>query len=392
MRWCLYVDMDAFYVSCELRDRPELKGLPVAVGPDPKEGHPRGVVLSASYEARKFGFRSALPVARAHELCPTAVWIAPDFSKYDSAAREVRKVLGRFSPEVVPFSIDEAAVYVELASAEAARSMATEIQSALASELHLPCSIGISIYRTVAKIATDRAKPGGICVVDAPSTAEFLAPLPVRAIPGVGPKTQAALEQLDIRTIGDLRSSNPQALLRRFGSFGEELRALAAGAPRETGDLESTGPKSRSSDHTLAEDTRDVPTLERVVRDLGRETAKSVQSEGFRYANVTVRLRWEDFQQVQRGRSLGAAQEGPEPSIREALRLLRELLEEERGGRNRRVRLVSVRLGELTPRTGRQRRLDRYLRTASAAGSRSLAGRAKADSRDVPVVTVPAKR
>lgn len=392
MRWCLYVDMDAFYVSCELRDRPELKGLPVAVGPDPKEGHPRGVVLSASYEARKFGFRSALPVARAHELCPTAVWIAPDFHKYESAAHEVRKVLGRFSSEVVPFSIDEAAVYVDLPSAEAARSMAGEIQVALASELHLPCSIGVSVYRTVAKIATDRAKPGGICVVDAPATAEFLAPLPVRVVPGVGPKTQAALEELDIRVIGDLRSKSPRALLRRFGTFGEELRALAAGAPRETGDLESGGPKSRSSDHTLAEDSRDVPTLEGIVRDIGRDTAKSVQAEGFRYANVTVRLRWEDFQQVQRGRSLGAAQEGTEPCVREALRLLRELLEEERGGRNRRVRLLSVRLGELTPRTGRQRRLDRYLRASGPAGVRLRAGSAETESPSTPPAAAPAKR
>lgn len=362
MRWCLYVDMDAFYVSCELRGRPELRGLPVAVGPNPREGHPRGVVLSASYEARKFGLHSALPVGRANVLCPTAVWIPPDFSKYAAAAQEVRRVLGRFSPEVVPFSIDEAAVLVDLPTGEAAHSVASEIQRALRSELDLPCSIGVSAYRTVAKIATDRAKPGGICVVEPANTAEFLAPMRVGAIPGVGPKTQAILEGLGVQTIGDLRTADAHTLLRRFGSFGEELRALAAGTPRESGDLEVGPPKSRSSDQTLAEDTRDLEALERVVRDLAREAAIGVQSEGFRYETVTLRLRWEDFQQIQRGRTLGAAREGTEPSVREAVRLLRDLLQEERSGRNRRVRLVSVRLGGLRPRTGTQRRLDRYLR------------------------------
>ena len=362
MRWCLYVDMDAFYVSCELRNRPDLRGRPVAVGPNPREGHSRGVVLSASYEARKLGLRSALPVARAHALCPSAVWLPPDFSKYEAAARQVRQLLGEFSPDVIPFSIDEAAVLVDLPSPEAVHALAAVIQERLSSELSLPASIGASVYRTVAKIATDRAKPGGICVVASETTAEFLAPLSVGTIPGVGPKTQAILEGLGIRTIGDLRSVDPKPMLRRLGGFGEELRALAAGSPRETGELEVGPPKSRSADRTLTEDTRDAPTLEGILRELAREATLSVQAEGFRYEIVTIRLRWEDFQQVQRGRSLGAAREGSEPGLREGLRLLHELLQEERAGRNRRVRLVSVRLGGLRPRTGRQRRLDRYLR------------------------------
>ena len=362
MRWCLYVDMDAFYVSCELRSRPELRGSPVVVGPNPRDGRSRGVVLSASYEARKYGLRSALPVGQAYAMCPSAVWIAPDFPKYSAAAKEVREVLGRFSSEVIPFSIDEAALLVDLPSADAARTMAGEIQKALASELQLPCSIGVAIYRTVAKIATDRAKPGGVCVVPPETTAEFLGPLPVSAIPGVGPKTQAVLEGLGIKTIEDLRSSDPHPLLQRFGVFGEELRALAAGTPREAAEIEVGPPKSRSAERTLAEDSRDLGVLEEVVRELAREAADAVRFDDLRYETVTLRLRWEDFQQVQHGRSLGAAQEGSEPSTRESLRLLRELLQTERAGRDRRVRLVSVRLGGLRPRTGHQRRLDRYLR------------------------------
>ncbi len=362
MRWCLYVDMDAFYVSCELRDRGDLRGLPVVVGPDPRQGHVRGVVLSASYEARRFGLRSAMPVSRAHALCPAAVWIPADFPKYERAAREVRAVLFRFSPDVLPFSIDEAAVWVDLPSAIEARDLGDRIQATLHSELQLPASIGISPYRTVAKIATDTAKPAGIRVVPPNETADFLAPLPVRSIPGVGPKTEAVLQGLGIETIGQLRTGNSTSQLRRLGTFGEELRALASGSPHESTELDVGPPKSRSSDRTLPEDTRDEATLADAVRDLAREAAVGVQSEGFRYENLTVRIRWEDFQQVQRGRSLGAAREGTEPSVAEAARLLHELLQEERTGRNRRVRLLSVRLGGLSPRVGTQRRLDRYLR------------------------------
>jgi nucleotidyltransferase/DNA polymerase involved in DNA repair len=386
MRWCLYVDMDAFYVSCELRDHPELRGRPVAVGPNPNEGHPRGVVLSASYEARKYGLRSALPVSRAHALCPTAVWIPPDFSKYSTAAAEVREVLRRFSPDVVPFSIDEAAVLVELPDADSAHKIARRVQETLASELQLPCSIGASLYRSVAKIATDRAKPAGICVVDPERTAEFLAPLPVSVIPGVGPKTQGSLEGLGIHTIADLRTVAPQALLRRFGSFGEELRALALGTPREMSEVESGPPKSRSADRTLPEDTLSLDVLDAVVRDLAREAATSVLADGLRYDAVTLRIRWEDFQQIQHGRSLGAAREGSELAVQESQRLLHELLEDERRGRNRKVRLASVRLSGLTPRTGKQRRLDRYLR---ASGRRPVASRTPKEAADLNGIGEP---
>ena len=362
MRWCLYVDMDAFYVSCELRLRPDLNGLPVAVGPNPLGGRSRGVVLSASYEARKFGLRSAMPVGRAHALCPDAVWIPPDFPKYAAAATEVRQALGRFSTNVIPFSIDEAAVLVDLPTAAAAEGVAKEIQKVLSSELHLPCSIGASTSRIVAKIATDLAKPGGVRVVPPEAAAEFLAPLPVSVIPGVGPKTQASLEGLGFATIGDLGRSDGQLLHRRFGAFGEELRALASGTPREASEIDVSLPKSRSADRTLAEDTRDLDSLEGVVRQLAQEAATSVQSDDLRYETVTLKVRWEDFHQIQRGRSLGAAKEGSEPCVQESLRLLHELLQIERAGRNRRVRLLSVRLGGLCPRSGRQRRLDRYLR------------------------------
>src|SRR5580692_10524917 len=193
MRWVVYLDIDAYYVSCELRDRPDLVGRPVIVGPDPGLRPTRGVVLSASYEARKFGVRSAMPAREAARRCPEAVWIAADFPKYGRTAEEVRDLLRARFGEVVPLSIDEAAVGVDAADDGAAGAVAVAVQAEIRTTLGLPVSIGVATSRTVAKIASDRAKPGGVVVVRPESVATFLGPLPIRAVPGVGPKTEARL-------------------------------------------------------------------------------------------------------------------------------------------------------------------------------------------------------
>ena len=366
--WVLYVDLDAYYVSCELRDRPELRGLPVIVGPPPSAGPTRGVVLSASYEARKFGVRSALPAMAAARMCPDATWIPPDFAKYERIAGEVRAVLRRFSPAVVPFSIDEAAVVVDVETPDEARALAERVQHALRAELSLPCSIGVARSRVIAKIATDRAKPGGILVVPLEGAAAFLAPLSVRAIPGVGPKTESLLREAGVNTIGELASTTLESLERAVGGFAHELRALARGTPREAPEVDA-GPRSRSTDHTYARDVEDWPSLEATVRELSRELAESVQREGFRYGTVGVAFRWADFDRSQRSRALRAAHEGPATLEERAVRSARELWDAERAGRGRPVRTVSVRAERLTERTQRQTSLDEYPRVP-VAGAR----------------------
>ncbi len=362
MRWCFYVDMDAFYVACELRERPELRGKPVVVGPNPREGHSRGVVLSASYEARALGLRSALPVGRAHALCPNAVWIAPDFGKYERSADAVRTLLREFSADLVAFSIDEAALYLDASGAEEAEKLAREIQASIGRRLDLPCSVGVAPHRTIAKIASDRAKPGGVLVVAPESVVPFLADLPVRAIPGVGPKTQAILEGLEVRTIGDLRHAARLRLRRRLGVFADELIYLAEGQLRESEKPESEEPKSRSSEKTFDKDTSQTDWLLANVQELAQETARALAKEGYRYQSVTVRVRWEDFSQLQRGRMLPAAREGPEALTSVACRLAEEIFRTEREGRNRKTRLLSVQAGRLAPVKGHQERLDRFLR------------------------------
>ena len=357
--WVLYVDLDAYYVSCELRDRPDLRGRPVIVGPPPSQGPTRGVVLSANYEARPSGVRSAMPVGVAARLCPDAVWIPPDFAKYERNAKDVRAILRRHSPTVIPFSIDEAAVIVHGGTAEEARHIAEKIQRELLGELELPASVGVARSRAIAKIATDRAKPGGIRVVPAEEAASFLAPLPVRAIPGVGPKTEELLHGQGILTIGDLAQRKPSELARAIGSFAGELVALARGEPHEEPEV-SEEPRSRSTDHTFAQDVDHWEEIEATVRTLAGELASALDQENLRYGTVGVAFRWADFARTSRSRSLGAAREGPQPLAETAVRLARELWDAERSSRRRPVRTVSVRTERFAPRTQRQVFLDDY--------------------------------
>ncbi|HEV2448821.1 MAG TPA: DNA polymerase IV [Thermoplasmata archaeon] len=356
MRWVLYIDMDAFYVSCELRQQPELVGKPVIVGPKPESPRARGVVLSASYEARAHGVRSAMPVLRAAELLPDAVWIRPDFEKYVGASRELRALLKEVFGEVRMRSIDEAKVEVELATAAEAEAQARTLQLRIGDTLHLPASVGVSPHEVIAKIASDRAKPRGVVVVPPEGTEAFLAPLPARAIPGVGPKAELALAELGVRTIGELRTTDAARLRRRFGGFADELRAIARGAPSPPAP-ERSGPRQRSVDRTLREDTDDPAVLEQMLGSLASELAQSVAEEKLAYRSVVLRLRWADFDQTQMGRRLPASVLGEAPLLAEARRLLHRLLERERTGRGRPVRRLSLAVQEVARVGTRQRTL-----------------------------------
>ncbi len=363
--WVLYVDLDAYYVSVERRERPELEGRPVIVGPPPTDEPNRGVVLSASYEARAFGVRSAMPVRQAARLCPEAVWIPPSFPKYERLAHEVRELLRPHARLLVPYSIDESLLLVSAPHAEAARELAVSVQRELREKLGLVASIGVATSRTVAKIASDRAKPGGVLVVPPADVASFLAPLPVRAIPGVGPRTEEILVGHGVRTIGELAARRPADMMRELGGFARELVDLARGTPHES--IEERGePRSRSADRTLAEDATSADEVVPVVRHLAGELARALETEGLRYGAVVVAFRWSDFDRTQRGRSLAAAREGSEALVEEAERLARGLWAEERARRRRAVRTVSVRVERLSERSQRQVSLDEFRPSRSA--------------------------
>ncbi len=358
-RWLLYVDLDAFYVACELRDRPGLVGRPVIVGPPPTGPASRGVVLSASYEARAFGVHSAQPAVAAQRLCPDATWIPPDFAKYGRIAEAALALLRRHAPRVVPYSIDEAVVLPDVHSADSARAAAEAIQRALHDELGLGASVGVATSRLVAKMASDRAKPGKIVVVAPEAVAAFVAPLPVRAVPGVGPRTEELLHDRGLETVGDLARLRPSDLVRTLGGFGRELVALARGTPSEAIG-EETGPRSRSADHTFERDADAWEAIAPVVEGLAEELASSVARERLRFGGVGVAFRWGDFERTQRSRTLAAAREGPAALRETALYLARQLWQAEEGAGGRPVRTVSVRVERLADRTQHQASLEEF--------------------------------
>ena len=286
--WIVYIDLDAYYVSCELRERPDLAGQMVIVGASPGSGHSRGVVLSASYDARALGVRSAMPVGAAARLAPTAVSLPPDFRKYEHVALEVRRLLARFAPDVEPMSIDEAALHVgtrlggaspRIGGADPRPRCDPRCDSPRHSASRRPAS-----WR---RSPPTGPSPGGIVVVPAEEVASFLAPLPVRAIPGVGPKTEARLAEAGFSTIGALAEARPADLAKVVGSFARELSALARGVPRE-GPSSYSGPRARSTDRTFE---RDATTWEELVSTLGQlasDLGDALAAEGWRYGAAGV--------------------------------------------------------------------------------------------------------
>ena len=361
MQWIVYLDLDAFYVSCELTERPELVGRAVIVGPDPTKGPTRGVVLSASYEARTFGVRSAMPVGEAHRRCPDAIWLPADFPKYERLSNAVRELLRPRAPDLVQLSIDEFAFTAEGPGALEAERIGREVQQEIRERLHLPASLGIAASTTVAKIASDRAKPGGIRVVPPDETAAFLAPLPVRAVPGVGPKTAEVLASLGIETIGSMAVGAGPKVRAALGGFAEELVLLARGTPRDTRLTAESGPRSRSTDHTFLEDVEEPGTLEAALREMAPALAASLARERLRYQTVTVAVRWRDFSRTQKSATLPALHTGAEPLERAGLRALAELWEARRRQTGRpAARTLSLRVERLRPVTGRQRTLPEY--------------------------------
>ncbi|MGI0140153.1 MAG: Y-family DNA polymerase [Thermoplasmata archaeon] len=369
MEWVLYVDMDAFYVNCELLDREDLRGRPVIVGSEPGPGPTRAVVLSASYEARPTGVRSAMPVREAKRRCPEAVWIPPDFSKYAQRSHEVMAWLGRRFGSVIPQSIDEACATVDSAEEALVRSIAYGAQADLLRELRLPSSWGVASTRLVAKIASDRAKPAGVVVVPSAKVAEFLAPLPVRAIPGVGPKSETRLGELGVHTIGELAARRRAEMRRAFGEWGATLVALARGELEASSEASSdVGPVSRSSDRTFEVDVEDAHRLTEAVDVISRDLADALATEGLRFAAVGVAVRWADFTRVQRVRGLPGAVSDFESLRTLAQRLWRELWDEETRGRHRAVRTLTVRTERLSPAVPLQSSLDRFEGAGGADG------------------------
>lgn len=338
----LHVDMDAFYAAVEQLDQPALRGKPVVVG---GSSSGRGVVMAASYEARRYGIHSAMPGRRALELCPTAVFVKGRMSRYAEVGRQIREIFHRFTPLVQPLSLDEA--FLDVSGSErlfgSGAAIGRTIKRTIRAEVGLTASVGVAPLKFVAKIASDLHKPDGFVEVPADRVQAFLDPLPVEKLWGVGRKGSTRLRRLGIRRIGDLRAFRVADLTTGLGSWGEHLWRLAHGLdPRAV--VPDRIAKQISHERTFHHDVDDEATLRAVVSHLCEQTARRLRRSSRTARTVTIKYRREDFRTFARSRTL----RHPTASTTRIFACASELLVEMRKIEPRPVRLIGVGVGSLS--------------------------------------------
>ena len=346
--------MDSFYASCELSANPELKEVPFIVGADPKQGKGRGVVVSCNYAARKFGVRSGIPISRAWELCPQAKYVRPNFDLYEQVSSRVMKLIRQYANLVEQVSIDEAYLDVthkiamviqdgiENSETDAITALANSIRKAVKDAENITCSIGAAETKIVAKIATDMHKPDGLTIVAPKETLEFLSPLDVSRIPGVGKVTQRILsEGFGVKTIAELRGVDAVKLRDRLGWNSTWLLNAASGVD-ESEVVESWDTISVSGETTFLDDEADYTKVREVMFEVAEDVHKRMMAEGYLYKNIGIKIRFTGFETHTRSRSLGAYSNSLELLKRESEKLLSEFYESEK-----KVRLVGVKVSSL---------------------------------------------
>lgn len=344
-RAIIHLDMDAFFAAVEVLQTPDLEGKPVVVGGRPSE---RGVVAAASYPARAFGVRSAMPMARALRLCPQAVVVPPHHGLYSDYSRRVMALLRQASPLVEQMSVDEA--YIDLTGRvddwERAVDVGRRLQARVREEIGLSCSLGVATNKLVAKVASDHDKPGGLTVVAPGEEAAFLAPLPVRVLWGVGPVTAQKLAEMGVGTVGELAAVPEETLRARFGRHGVDMARQARGID-ERPLLAEHKRKSVSQEATFARDLRDVSGLKRQLWRLCQGVSRRLREAELAAGTVAIKLRYADFATLSRQMTLAVPTDDEREIYRAALVLLKRAWE-----RGRAVRLLGVAARNLSSPVG----------------------------------------
>ncbi|WP_370573553.1 DNA polymerase IV [Methanomethylovorans sp.] len=326
-RITLHIDMDSFYSSVETREKPELRGRPVIVGSDPKNGTGRGVVSTCSYEARKYGIHSAMPISRAYKLCPDAAYLPVNMELYKRTSSRIMEILREFSSRFQQVSVDEA--YMELGrditDYDKAIDVAKIIKENILHREGLTCSVGIAPNKVIAKIASDFNKPDGLTVVRPEKVKQFLDPLPISKIPGIGKKTAPLLHEMGLDNVGQLAAYDVQLLIARFGKFGLTMHWMANGIDQREVE-EREGVKSISKEDTFDEDIADPDTIKRVFYALSEKVHTSLLKNKYRFRTITIRVRYENFSTYTRSRTLSCASTDLYVMRREALHLMKEFI------------------------------------------------------------------
>jgi DNA polymerase IV (DinB-like DNA polymerase) len=349
--------MDAFYASVEQREDMRLKDLPVIVGADPKRGTGRGVVASCSYEARKYGLHSAMPISQAYKLCPNGIYLRPRFFLYGRVSGEIMKILKKYADRFEQVSIDEAFLDVsenvkEFPDPEA---LGQKIKQEVYVRERIICSIGVAPTKVVAKIATDIGKPNGLVVVEGSDVKRFLGPLSVSKIPGVGKKTQTILQNIGITKIEDLAKTPLQVLTEKLGKHALWLHSAANGMD----DSEVTGfwePKSISSESTFENDTDDAEELKRTIEELAEEVYRRATADGYLFKTIGLKVRLEGFETYTRVTSLTSYTNSKQIIIDNALVMLEEF------ENKKKIRLLGVKVTNLLKVEGAQKKLLAWMK------------------------------
>jgi len=297
----IHIDMDAFFASVEQLDNPELSGKCVIVGGETN----RGVVAASSYEARKFGVYSAMPIFQARQKCPQGIFVPPRRRRYQGVSKIIMSLLESFSPLVEPVSIDEA--FVDITGCEKILGEPLEIGRKIKQKVRetvgLTCSVGIAPLKFLAKIASDMDKPDGLTIIPPEDVPRFIHDLPVRKVPGVGANTEKTLERMGIKTLGDARAYSEKQLLDRLGKFGKRIFELANGIDRSTVKVDRPV-KSVSSEETLERDTRDKTLLRRHLLEQSEDVGRQLRRHGLKAKTVTLKVKHSDFKQITRQTTL----------------------------------------------------------------------------------------
>ncbi len=352
-RIILHCDLDAFYPSCEVKRNPSLAGKPLIVGADPKGGHGRGVVMSCSYEARKFGVRSGMPISQAYKLCPQGVYVPPDFELYGETSDRAMEVLRNFADRFEQTSIDEAYMDVgdRCKNYDEAAELARRVKAGLKESEGLTVSVGIAPNKSIAKIASDMKKPDGLTVVTPSEVKAFLEPLQVSKISGVGKKTTEYLQNQGVETIGQLSRVPAKKLTDWFGKGGVWLWGIANGI--EESPVEERGlRKSISVEQTFEKDVQNKQVVLEALESLVKEVHERLVAEKLWFRTVSIKVRFEGFQTFTRDKTHTGYVDDVNV-VREYVHLLFREFEKDR----RRIRLVGAKLSDLKPAEGKQTRL-----------------------------------
>jgi DNA polymerase-4 len=340
-RCIFHIDLDAFFVSVEQALNPELKGKPVIVGGDPAR---RGVVASASYEARPFGIHAGMPLSKARRLCPQIIFIRANFARYREASNKFMEILGDFSPDIEPLGFDEA--YLDVTGYEgpygSPRKLALAIKERINKEIDIRASVGIGTCKVVAKIASALCKPDGLLEIAPGEEQAFLNPLPIAKLPGVGEKTEQSLKEMGITTIGALASLPLDTIKRRFGATGAVLYSYARGI--DDREVEAPGEaKSISQELTFARDTSDCNFLEATLHNLCQEVCQELRSQNKRTKCVAIKLRYANFKTITRQVTLQEASDVTRVIFATAQQLLSKAMAQQ----EKPIRLIGIRISSL---------------------------------------------